>query len=256
MTRAKSELFITWRQSAPAFTSEGINFVDKSRSRFLDPLVSKKPQDSLTRSPNPTTPKKYENWKEKYRSVKPAYEKRASQIKAWGDPIPKKKQLGTSSEAKFTGTASVYASNTKKVTDRKSTTFKSEKLSARVVSPKQPLAPMETRGSVPFAAKEAAPSAQSQRAANRSIHMQATSPTIGSTGGVSNEAQRSLPSIDSSWFFPIGSKVRHKIHGEGVVMTPQSTTRNGSMSVLVEFNNGEKQEFPVQTTELSPIVVE
>ena len=62
--------------------------------------------------------------------------------------------------------------------------------------------------------------------------------------------------INASWFFPIGSKVRHKQLGEGVVLPPHAAVdaERGS-AVRVEFHTGEQREFPVQTTDLSPIVL-
>ena len=42
MTRAKTELVMTWRKEVGVFTPNGIKYVTKDRSRFLDVLVSKK----------------------------------------------------------------------------------------------------------------------------------------------------------------------------------------------------------------------
>ena len=264
MTRAKSELLMTWRQTVPMFSSGGFKTVDRPRSRFLDVLVAKKPQPSsalsteisVTPQPkkwsekykttqNSMTPKQ-KNWSEKYRAMKD----KADQIKAWS---PSSK-FGTLPAAKFSGTASVYASNTN---TGKFIDIKAEKLSTKSVSPQRPSAPIKARSTFNSVDQNVARSVQS-RLANDSISLQASSSAYSSDGSPSkpNAAQRNQQqSIDSSWFFPIGSKVRHKIFGEGVVVTPQTTSSLGSMSVLVEFKNGEQQEFPVQTTELSPIIV-
>ncbi len=46
MTRAKTELFMTWRKEVPIFTKEGIRTVKKTRSRFLEVLVKKAGKES------------------------------------------------------------------------------------------------------------------------------------------------------------------------------------------------------------------
>lgn len=236
MTRAKSELLMTWRQTVPIFSSGGLKNVDRPRSRFLDVLVSKKPQASSLESATTPKPKK---WNEKYRSA----QDKASQIKNWSSSSDMRK-FGTLPIGKFTGTASVYASNANNMIDT---------LSTKTVFPKRPSAPFSTSKD-----QKVSPSIQTQNTANDSILIRATSYTTGSKGDASpnksGEARRnSEQAINSNWFFPIGSKVRHKIFGDGVVLTPLTTSGLGSMRVLVEFKNGEKQEFPVQTTELSPI---
>lgn len=244
MTRAKSELLMTWRQTVQVFSSEGCRNVERPRSRFLDVLVSKKTEASPTQSS--VTPIK-QRYSQKYTSLK----EKASQIKTWS-ASSNVRQFGSLSETKFAGTASVYGSNSNKSND-----IKVKTLSTSTVTPRRPFAPMQTRSSIPPAATKVAPSIQSQNTVDRSIPINAPTPLH--NGGVSskksNEVQRNPQRIDSSWFFPIGSKVRHKHLGDGVVLKPQTSAKNGSMSVLVEFKNGDKKEFPVQTTELSPLAI-
>ena len=43
--------------------------------------------------------------------------------------------------------------------------------------------------------------------------------------------------MDFTWFFPVGSKVKHSKFGEGVVLKPPSPTKMGNMLVLVKFPN-------------------
>lgn len=52
MTRAKTELVMTWRREVPVFTSNGISHVEKSRSRFLNVLVPSKKAKEYA-NPNP-----------------------------------------------------------------------------------------------------------------------------------------------------------------------------------------------------------
>jgi UvrD-like helicase C-terminal domain len=243
MTRAKSELLMTWRQTVPMFSPEGFKTVERPRSRFLDVLVAKKPEASSNSTVENETPKQ-KHWREKYRSA----QDKASQIKNWSSSS-KMRNFGTLPAAKFTGTASVYASNTNKMID-----MKVEILSTTTTSLKRPSAPIEARSTLTSKDQKFSPSVQSQRTTDGSIRA-AASTNNGDLSPNKSKAQTSpQQSIDSSWFFPIGSKVRHKLFGDGVVLTPLTTSSIGSMSVRVEFKNGEKQEFPVQTTELSPIV--
>ena len=51
MTRAKSELLLTWRREVSIFTPEGIRTVERGRSRFLDVLAGKKGKNSKASKP-------------------------------------------------------------------------------------------------------------------------------------------------------------------------------------------------------------
>jgi ATP-dependent exoDNAse (exonuclease V) beta subunit len=242
MTRAKSELFMSWRQNVPMFSSEGLKTVERPRSRFLDVLVAKKPVASSKLSTEKAMTPKRNNWKKKYRSV----QDQANQIKNWISSYNLRK-FGTVSSEKFTGTASVYtSSNTNKKTE-----MKVEKLSTKTIIPKRPSAPLLVPKD-----QQVSSSVQAQRVAVDSMSIREPSPTKNSPPNKSIETRRETQqTIDSSWFFPIGSRVRHKLFGDGVVLTPlTSPSVESKMNVLVEFKNGEKKEFPVQTTELSPIV--
>ena len=58
-------------------------------------------------------------------------------------------------------------------------------------------------------------------------------------------------SIDSSSFFPVGSVVRHPIHGEGKVITPKPMSNGGKMMVSVNFKSGMQVDFPVEKAGLT-----
>ena len=250
MTRAKSELLMSWRQTVQVFSSEGCRNVDRPRSRFLDVLVPKKPQDSSTQSS--ATPKQ-RIYNQKYNSLKD----KASQIKSWS-ASSNVRQVGTLSETKFAGTASVYGSNSNKSMDmkvktlststatlrrplapsnvrqvgtlaetkfagtasvngtgsdsNKSIDMKVKALSTSTATPRRPLAPIEARSTIPPTTMKVARSVQSQNTTDQSIQSSASSLTNGvnASNMKSNEVERNPQSMDSSWFFPIGSKVRHK----------------------------------------------
>ena len=66
-------------------------------------------------------------------------------------------------------------------------------------------------------------------------------------------SKETLPtmSIGSSSFFPVGTVVRHPIHGEGKVMTPKPMSNGGKMMVSVNFDSGMQVDFPVEKNGLT-----
>ena len=70
------------------------------------------------------------------------------------------------------------------------------------------------------------------------------------------DASAYLKKVDSSIFFPIGSKVSHRIHGKGIVMKPllNDNCRSSLDIVTVKFENGSIYDLPMQGSGLIPIV--
>lgn len=221
----------------PIFTPEGIRTVPRRRSRFLDVLVAKKAgpfhgtvvaskatktleRKQQTRSANTdafsTGSVPPPTTRRKYSSVAPV---RPSAVPS---PPPRTAQT----PKKLTGTASVYA--------RKNSPFDTMMEAPR--SPKRPptSTPMPSNAGAPRT-ESSAPSRPNEALSSR----------------VASQPR----SIDSTWFFPVGSKVRHQQLGEGVVLPPLPQGMSVEMAVLVKFRNGEQREFPVETAELSPIVL-
>jgi len=67
------------------------------------------------------------------------------------------------------------------------------------------------------------------------------------------EADRAPPpEFDSTVFYPIGTRVRHVIHGDGEVISPPSSSSHDSSLVLVKFNDEPRFEysFPVRDSML------
>jgi len=71
--------------------------------------------------------------------------------------------------------------------------------------------------------------------------------------------------MDSTWFFPVGSKVVHRRLGKGTVLPPpladtgdrqgrrgSSATASKALLVYVEFDNGEKRRFSATGSDLAP----
>ena len=51
------------------------------------------------------------------------------------------------------------------------------------------------------------------------------------------------PEMDSSMFFPLGTKIKHAVHGEGKVVKP--TAGQDAQNVHVDFESGMKIDFPL-----------
>lgn len=204
MTRAKSELIMTWRQRATIFTSDGLKTVDRTRSRFLDALVSKKINDNSTKKQSVSM----------RTSTSTSVTDKARQIKAWSAT-----PLSTQSSKRFQGTARVGSDLRRSVLNQ---------------TPRRPQAPKE---------------AQSLQLACEFVGKKPLTPSRQTSPKSSSNA------VDASWFFPIGSKVRHIRFGEGTVLPPNFSDSDNCEAVLVAFNSGEQREFPVQTTDLSPVLL-
>lgn len=222
MTRAKTELVMSWRKEVPIFTADGVRSVQKSRSRFLDVLVSTKEGTSSVQSIGKNTNTLDLAQKTKLASAK--FSSRASPQTPQIIPSPKIAQ-------KAKKLTSVHARQNK---------FPFVALAAE--------APMKPRPSQP-------PEVENMRSSTTY-----RSAGTGAPGASRAMSSKSIPPpqpqpIDSTWFFPIGSKVRHQQLGEGVVLPPDPKGKGDEAAVRVEFRTGEQREFPVQTADLSPIVI-
>jgi ATP-dependent exoDNAse (exonuclease V) beta subunit len=209
MTRAKSELIMTWRQRATIFTADGLKTVDRFRSRFLDALVSKKANGSSTKKSSV--------------SMRPSTSisvmDKAQQIKA----------LAKQSSKRLYGTSSAYGKEAQMPSPRNG---KDVRPSAFNQAPRRPQSPKA-----------------SQSFLTAAVGKMPLPPHREPNPKSSSKA------IDASWFFPIGSKVRHKHLGEGIVLQSNVSDADSCDAVLVEFQTGEQREFPVQTTDLSPVLL-
>ena len=62
-------------------------------------------------------------------------------------------------------------------------------------------------------------------------------------------------SVDPSWIFPVGSKVKHQQLGEGVVLPlTYSDQKEGKQDIFVRFGSGEERCFSLHGSDISPIV--
>lgn len=243
MTRAKTELVMSWRQEVPVFTADGSRTVTKKRSRFLDVLLSKEQgssygkidksakspeQAQLARSRSSNALSRDSGNSQtisgtKYGTV-PFEGRRVSP-----SPPPPMQAQNTK---KLTGTASVYARTLQ---------------SPFVAMAKAPLTPKIPPNTT------SRPSKASESSYLPSQHV--TSALSQRKEALSSQNVIEPQSIDSTWFFPVGSKVSHQQLGIGIVLPPLPPGKDGEMAVFVKFCNGEQREFPVHTADLSPIVI-
>jgi ATP-dependent exoDNAse (exonuclease V) beta subunit len=238
MTRAKMELFMTWRREVNIFTPEGVRTVDKDRSRFLDVLVSSKGKKSA----------------------------------GSGSPVTSGSEslsARTRSPPTFRGTTNVYSSQTsRRQTDTGQDRYRSPASQPRRspetaanVSPKRPSARHEGTASV-YAKRSPSPLDQPRS----SEPARPSRSTRESRTDTRPSAQRAPPSkrqtkpaparqtMDSTWFFPIGSEVMHDNHGRGIVLPPPQPKDQGELPVLVKFGDGERREFCGRGSDLTPVV--
>jgi len=125
MTRAKTELILTWRRETRQFTAEGVRTVKRERSRFLDILVGEKGQKAEMSKESsdgftvPTTRKKAVNDEEILRLRRMAGQGQNKRTSHAGQKYPSRSRSFTTRTpqtpvtlprpaTKLEGTASVY----------------------------------------------------------------------------------------------------------------------------------------------------
>jgi len=223
--------------------------VEKDRSRFLDALVAKKGKKKL--SPNPTGVKQQTKSQS---AAGPASSSRRFSTAGSANrysgrtfvsnrrthsPVPAPQKA-----RKLTGTSSVYARRAPSLFDSpvsqdpqsrqaqarpRPASTKSQQ-SSKTSSPRPGLS---ERSNVP------PPALRSERLARK--------------GTDPSPPKKVAPRpVDSSWFFPVGSKVKHKQLGEGVVLP--SREKGAEQDVHVKFGSGEQRSFPLHGSDLSPVI--
>jgi hypothetical protein len=262
MTRARSQLFMTWRREVNIFTPDGIRTVDKDRSRFLDVLVSSKGKKtngagskstSGSRSGSPRTRGGEPTFRDtsKYRS--PASRSQRPTYETSSNLSPKRPS------AQFEGTASVYAKKRPSSLDQaiSSETGLPKRSTRRLPTATRPgeqRAPPSQRPTTPPLARQ--PSEQRAPPSKRPTTPPPARQPFEQRAPPSKRSTTPPPArktMDSTWFFPVGSEVAHKNHGRGIVLPPPQSRDKAELPVLVKFGDGER-EFCARGSELTPIV--
>lgn len=228
MTRAKTELFLTWRREVVVYAANAMKMFKRERSRFLDVLVPKdkaKSEASRRRSKSQTTGAAPRDPRSS-RSRKPDYPyQQRSKRQVWSatnGSRQNRKSVATPpnrAASRFEGTASVYNN-------------------------RRPSPINNMNGSM---RRTANPRAQEPRVLGEK--------TGQSGGGARRQTAATTRQVDSTWFFPVGSDVYHKFFGKGTVLPPPPHGSEGdALLVLVEFETGERETFSAKGSELRPIL--
>ena len=229
MTRAKSELVMSWRKEVPIFTADGIRTMLKKRSRFLDVLTSKKGETANAGGmPSHGSSKSQTKIGQVNKRFRPA----------GAPPLARSLHNGipdlTLKASKLVGTSGVYE------TRRPSTLFDTSIEITRHAQPKKKVSQRSSSNGIVSQSRESRkPTSLNQTVARPRAPL----------------ARPARPkTMDSTWFFPVGSRVQHRNLGEGIVLPAPTQKASDEMAVLVEFRNGETREFPAQGTDLSIVV--
>jgi UvrD-like helicase C-terminal domain len=267
MTRAKTELCLTWRREVPIFTSIGMVTKSFDRSRFLDVLASKtakKPESPVSSSWSPPSSPPKQAQPRDYSSS------------AWSSQ---------SAATDFQGTNSVYAINR-----NPTTTSSSRPLQTKSYSPQQPWqnkgsraqkSPISSnvrqqpswRGNKHNINKGSelptkAVGPQSSPSSSLPIKNKKKSRGGNSSSSTSATSNTSPPAPDSTWFFPVGSAVMHKKLGRGIVLQPPPGTNSAATNSRDDNNNnnvdllvrvkfpesGVEHHFSARGSEITPIL--
>ena len=228
------------------FTSQGIRYVTKNRSRFLDALVSKKggvdksgnAKNLLplqTQLPSPSS------------QVRPQY----------GNSIPSNRNYSTASTA-YRNKSTRSPANSARPLNRSFSTANSEYRNKPAYSPPQTVVtspkPRKLTGTAEVYSRQ--PPKISSRT-DRKVDLQPAERLRTKKRVLDSEKPKAVVprTVDPSWFFPIGSKVIHQQLGEGLVLPANSSDQKGEKrDVLVRFGNGEERYFSLHGTDISPIV--
>jgi ATP-dependent exoDNAse (exonuclease V) beta subunit len=249
MTRAKTELVMTWRKEVPVFTSVGMRYVKKDRSRFLNVLVDGKKG-------------KTSSGKEGLKASSPAStrQKAARSIKGTNSVFSRgPSSLAASARRRSSSTASGAPSwQTKSYTD---SPVRSARYEPRSTSNYQSNGANSKRpkpfGTTNIFSRQRSELARQQPSTPPYPKPPPPKQQIRPPDGKEIKSSSQVPNqnMDSTWFFPVGSKVKHVKFGEGIVLNPPSARSEGDMPVLVKFPDGERREFSAHGRDLSPVFV-
>ena len=259
MTRAKTHLVLTWRREVSFFAGAAFKTRDGNRSRFLDALVSKQGSKQGTGGrQNPRQTVKGNNISSRKSSMKP----------------PSNNDLGSMTKRQLHSEANRYlagnkswdswepSSSTKLIgkTPTIKQNFHTRGLDRRQVVPssqtqtKTILRNNNDRRQVPSSLQNQNRPRPTSRQPARATNQRQTPSSIRSTNH--NRTGRTMSSpggdappdcMDSTLFFPVGSSVKHKLHGKGTVLTPPKADAEfvEKMLVRVQFLDDMEWDLPM-----------
>lgn len=240
MTRAKTHLVMTWRREVSIFNGNTFTSVNASRSRFLDILVGKNGKTSKGSKKNAKSnglPRQAGPGGRvgAQRSSLP----RAGTTNTFPRPSGTHRRDLTTAPPQRTRNIERAQAPGKQGADRSrneaGTLRKKQPQEMQVRAILQP----KPRNGYSSATRSPATKATNGRRSSTNItaKKQKTVSTVSSSD-----------TMDSTWFYPVGSSVVHKLHGNGMVLPPPLSQRE--MLVRVQFEDGSKHDFPVDGKDL------
>ena len=246
MTRAKTELILTWRKEVPVFTSAGIRTVSKKRSRFLNVLTSKKGRKKANEPQGSAAPKKKSS-KQSLDGTNAVFSKRRTLQQPDRERKSNSRSLSTTSRPQQAAKSEPYPPRPRYSSGQPSNLPQRNRRQRNgtqgVYSRRSPGIPAAYQ---PPSSTPPSPSPSTQRPSS--------SPPPSNGKKKEENISTDKQNMDSTWFFPVGSKVTHAKFGQGVVLPPPPPRKEGDMPVAVQFPNGERREFSAHGNDLSPIL--
>mmetsp|Transcript_10639 Transcript_10639/g.23496 ORF Transcript_10639/g.23496 Transcript_10639/m.23496 type:complete len:1242 (+) Transcript_10639:284-4009(+) len=265
MTRAKTHLVLTWRREVSYFAAKGFKYKDADRSRFLDILVSKQGAKPSKGGPKSSAQAGSSNISARRSALKSSGQlgsvtKRelhseanrylAAGNKSWDDweptslmkPIGKIPVIKTNRPSGGTDRRQVKPSSETRNRPIQSSSDRRQVMpsSQNQRRPKeinlrrdQIASPQHSERSIDR--RQIQPSHQTMTQNSRAIAKKPSETTRRTSTPRGNTLTSEAPpsDMDSTLFFPVGSGVKHKLHGKGVVQTPPNADAVFAEKMLV-----------------------
>jgi ATP-dependent exoDNAse (exonuclease V) beta subunit len=230
MTRAKTELILTWRKEVMQFSKDGVRKEPGIRSRFLDPLVSSKQNKTVetTASTTGTAPRRRTAVAQNVLAGKTGHARRGKTPNGWsnrqywsGSQKSRSTENASTKKQTFDGTTSLY-----------------KKPSSSLVETLRLADPRFRNLAVPR-------------------HDESRPTRLERSKEAPTRSRKDEKRIDSTWFYPVGSEVSHSRHGKGIVLPPPQPPElpqglNTDLPVRVRFSDGSQLDFCARGSDLLP----
>ena len=210
MTRARTYLFLTWRRQVQTFFGQGFQILEPNRSRFLNALMSSKKKKKISKVSI-----------EKRKIKRDSIQSREFPQNRMNNNIGKK-QEGSRKYKVISSSSSSKIPNDWNPSIRKSSKVEVEKKLTPSISSKQ-------QKQTSWENWNPKPKAKNNRSSSITrINSLSITKTIDKS-----------PESSGKTSFPIGCKVKHRIHGTGIVIHSKFIS-----SIRVEFDTGIRVDFP------------
>jgi DNA helicase-2/ATP-dependent DNA helicase PcrA len=241
MTRAKTNLVLTWRKEVTSFSSwsdSGPKTSRKKRSRFLDALVSNK--SKLTGDDSKKTFKTKSGEKKEAIGTNDLLRPKGRDARNGVRQRQTREQVQLKSPHDFSTATKPPAAKRKQ-----SSLSHSKQLSSPYYKSSQ-----SKTGAVNGGKSKPSTTTSAAVASPKTLILSTSSSPKTAAASVPAEAAHHL--LDPSWFFPVGQPVIHRQFGKGIVMGHPPCNDIDDATVSVQFMNGMTMEFPALGTDILP----